>query len=690
MAASPGTASLSTWIDRFWQDLQPTPGRLNGSLRIVLSTVLTLLLLMTLRMPSASIGLYFVFLVGRDSPSVSLRSGLFSVIAFAFTVATVIGVVALSDNNPMARLLSVSIVVFLSGMLMLSTNITVLASTWGFIYCTLIAFWETHASSNYLVKQSLYIVGTVSIAVLCSVAVEYCFGVRDPAAELQKQRKIRYEALSKMFSLYAQGASREQLVPAVIGVSRLAASGQNGMLQLYNTIVDRKLDPGALPIGTRVRITMLAQLMDVSAAFGTQNLTVTDPELQRRCGHIAALCLDLIHDIRPTLEELEEQKFLGSINLLDRVDENLHAILSMPADIAGERNKELVALPSNKVPLFIPGAFTRKDTVTFALKLSLCATICYIIVRAVDWPGISTSVITVVIAGLSTSGAIKQKLIFRLIGAIIGGLILGLGATIYLFPHMDSITSLVLLIASIAMLSAWWAAGRQFNYVGLQIAFAFYIVAFEGFSAPTQLAPARDRLIGILLALVVMAFVFDLLWPVRTVTAMRGSLASMMDNAAEYLRMTNSTSDIAELRQQADARRDRIGKIVGTIRTMSETVEYEFGVDVKQHLLSSEMILNASLTLVAFFWNQFAVLHREEDLNFITQPKLIAMRAKMAEGMDKMAKATVNKTEFGIIEPSELADPSLLADPVYGEFARNAVDRYCELEQVVARLRTLA
>ena len=690
MAAGLTTTSLRTWVDRFWQDLQPTPGRLNGSLRIVLSTVLTLLLLMTLRMPSASIGLYFVFLVGRDSPSVSVRSGLFSVLAFAFTVATVIGVVALSDNNPMARLLSVSIVVFLSGMLMLSTNITVLASTWGFIYCTLIAFWETHASSDYLVKQSLYIVGTVSIAVLCSVAVEYCFGVKHPAAELQKQRRIRYEALSKMFSLYAQGASREQLVPAVIAVSRLAASGQNGMLELYNIIVDRKLDPGVLPIGTRVRITMLAQLMDVSAAFGTQNLTVTDPELQRRCGHIAALCLDLIHDIRPSPEELEEQKFVGSINLLDRVDENLHAILSMPADIAGEKNKELVALPSNKVPLFIPGAFTRKETVAFALKLSLCATICYIIVRAVDWPGISTSVITVVIAGLSTSGAIKQKLIFRLVGAIIGGLFLGLGATIYLFPHMDSITSLVLLIASIAMLSAWWAGGRQFNYVGLQIAFAFYLVAFEGFSAPTELAPARDRLIGILLALVVMAFVFDLLWPVRTVTAMRGALASMMGNAADYLRMANVTNHIAELRQHADVRRDQIGKTVGGIRTMSETVEYEFGVDVKQHLISSEMILNASLTLVAFFWNQFAVLHREEDFNYLTQPELTAMRSKMADGMDKMAKATVNKTEFAIIEPTTLADPSLLADPVYGEFARNAVDRYCELEQVVARLRALA
>ena len=201
-------ASFATWIDRFWEDLQPTPGRLNSSLRIVLATVLTLILLMTLRMPFASVGLYYIFLIGRDSPSISLRSGLFSILALAFAVATVIGIVALTDNDPMARLLSVSIVVFLAGMLMLSTTITVLASTWGFIYCTLIAFWETQAPSDYLVKQALYIIGTVSIAVLCSVAVEYALGARNPAADLQNQRRVRYEALSKMFSLYAQGAAR--------------------------------------------------------------------------------------------------------------------------------------------------------------------------------------------------------------------------------------------------------------------------------------------------------------------------------------------------------------------------------------------------------------------------------------------------------------------------------------------------
>jgi multidrug resistance protein MdtO len=187
-----------------------------------------------------------------------------------------------------------------------------------------------------------------------------------------------------------------------------------------------------------------------------------------------------------------------------------------------------------------------------------------------------------------------------------------------------------------------------------------------------------------------MAFVFDLVWPVRTVTAMRSSLASMMHIASDYLRLANHANDIAALRHHADAFRDQIGKTVGNVRTLSETVEYEFGVDIEQHLHSSKMILDASLILVAFFWNQFAVLHREEDADFLSQPRLAAMRSKIADGMDSMAIATVKKTEFAIITPASLADHELLADPRYGEFAQNAVESYLKLEIAVSHLRTLA
>src|ERR1700731_2254791 len=98
-------ASLASWIDRVWQDLQPTPGRLHSSLRVVLATVIALILLMALRMPSASLGLYYIFLIGRDSPSVSVRSGFLSLLALVASVAAVLAVVALTDNDPLARLL---------------------------------------------------------------------------------------------------------------------------------------------------------------------------------------------------------------------------------------------------------------------------------------------------------------------------------------------------------------------------------------------------------------------------------------------------------------------------------------------------------------------------------------------------------------------------------------------------------
>jgi len=340
----------------------------------------------------------------------------------------------------------------------------------------------------------------------------------------------------------------------------------------------------------------------------------------------------------------------------------------------------LVALPAKKAPFFIPGAVGRSDTIAFGLKISLCATLCYLVYNAVDWPGISTSVITVIVTGLSSSGAIKQRLFFRLLGSIIGGLILGLGAISLLFPHMDSITSLVVLVALIAFGSAWTAAGPKFNYVGLQVAFSFYLVAFEDFSAPTELAPARDRLIGILLALLVMWFVLDQIWPVRTVTVMRRGLAGVLKSDASFLRLFETVPDRADLLQQADALRDQVGKTVVALRTMNDAVDYEFGVDRERHLRTSEMILRTSLTAGAFFWNQFAILYSEESKDFLTEPDLVEMRRKLAVYIDELADGVVRKTTFEIVPATAFVTSSMLEDPRYVEYSRNTVARFEELQ----------
>ena len=348
-------------------------------------------------------------------------------------------------------------------------------------------------------------------------------------------------------------------------------------------------------------------------------------------------------------------------------------------------DKALVYLPAQKAPFWRPGALTDRATVTFGLKVSLCATICYVFYHAVDWPGISTAVTTIFVSAVGPTGAINQRIAYRVVGALIGGF-LAIGSAAFVFPYIDSITSLVAIIAGVAFISCWIAAGRTFSYVGTQIAFSFYIVAFEGFSAPTQLAPSRDRLIGILVALVVVWFVFDQLWPVRTVTAMRRSLASVLRQQAALLRLAEQTEDTPGRLRAADALRDDVAKTVAGLRTMNDTVIYEFGANIEDHRRSGEMIVAAALKAVAMFWNQLAVFHREEDRDFLDDRRLAALRLKLADRLDVMAPAVIGKIGFEKTDTLRILDADVLASPRYGEYAHNTTVRFEELQTLVADL----
>jgi multidrug resistance protein MdtO len=694
---NPGAASSPVTIwQKVWRELQPAPGRLNVTLRIVLSVVITVILLLVLQLPFGSIGLYLVFFVARDSPSVSFKSTVALLLALAAATTVEFAVVILTDNDPIARVLSVVVVTFVAGVVLVATTVPALGTVFGLIYCTLIGLWENHLPADRLVKTSLYLIATAALSMGTAVAVEYVFGAKDPVKELEKERRNRYQAVENFFSLCAQGVPAAQIVAAGTRVSQLAAAGQSTMLKLYDTIVDRNLETGNLPIGSRVRITMLAQLLEVSAACASQHIVdgtsiAGDAETRERCRKIAEACHGLLPGLANSRAKYQRIGKDEPVTLLDRVEAMVDTIYSMPEDTGDlTADQELVALPAKKVPLLVRGALQDPNTAAFGLKISLCATLCYVIYHAVDYPGIATSVTTVLITGLSTSAATNQKLILRFVGSLIGGLLLGIGATSFLFPHMDTITALVILIIFVTLISAWCAAGPQFGYVGLQMAFSFYIVALEGPSAPTELAPARDRLVGILLALVIMWFVFDQLWPVRAVTAMRRKLAFVLRSEASLLMTSESTEPVAVRISRIDALRDSVGKAISELRKLNEIVEYDYGVDRAQQQQSGNTILRAALTAVAIFWNQLAVLQSPRDHDFLTEPGLIQVRHTIAEKMTVMADAVVTHSPFPVVDPETLLEPGVLSNPRYAEHARNYSDRYGELQDLVSTLKVQA
>ena len=170
--------------------------------------------------------------------------------------------------------------------------------------------------------------------------------------------------------------------------------------------------------------------------------------------------------------------------------------------------------PKSKGP-FVSDAFTNPAHVHFALKVTFAAMFCYIVYEAIDWSGIHTAIITCTFIALESTAATLYKGTLRIVGCVIGGA-LALFSIVFVMPHMETIASLVVLVACACAIAGWVATGSErISYAGLQMAFAFFYGVFQGYAPDTDLDNVRNRVVGILFGLVVTGFVFQYIWPER-------------------------------------------------------------------------------------------------------------------------------------------------------------------------------
>jgi uncharacterized membrane protein YccC len=165
--------------------------------------------------------------------------------------------------------------------------------------------------------------------------------------------------------------------------------------------------------------------------------------------------------------------------------------------------------------LWVADALTNPAHVHFALKVTFAAMFCYIVYEAIDWSGIHTAFITCTFIALESTEATLYKGTLRFVGCLIGGA-LALFSIVFLVPHMETIASLVVLVACASAIAGWVAAGSErISYAGLQMAFAFFYSVFQGYAPDTDLDNVRNRVVGILFGLIVTGLVFQYIWPER-------------------------------------------------------------------------------------------------------------------------------------------------------------------------------
>src|SRR5436190_14462873 len=202
--------------------------------------------------------------------------------------------------------------------------------------------------------------------------------------------------------------------------------------------------------------------------------------------------------------------------------------------------------------LFVPDAFTNPAHVHFALKVTFAAMFCYVVYEAIDWSGIHTAFITCTFIALESTGATFHKGVLRIVGCLIGGA-LALFTIVFLMPHMDTIASLVVVVACASAIAGWVATGTELiSYAGLQIAFAFFYSVFQGYAPDTDLDNVRNRVVGILFGLIVTGLVFRYIWPERTIDRLRAALRAALQQLARLLEIPDLDSSIETAKSEAN------------------------------------------------------------------------------------------------------------------------------------------
>jgi uncharacterized membrane protein YccC len=232
-------------------------------------------------------------------------------------------------------------------------------------------------------------------------------------------------------------------------------------------------------------------------------------------------------------------------------------------------------LPKPK-SFFVSDAFTNPAHVHFALKVTFAAMFCYIFYMAIDWSGIHTALITCTFIALESTGATLHKGVLRIGGCVIGGA-LALFTIVFLMPHMDTIASLIVVVACASAIAGWVAAGSErISYGGLQIAFAFFYSVFQGYAPDTDLDNVRNRVVGILFGLIVTGLVFRYIWPERTIDRLRAALRAALQQLARLVEIPGSQTSIAAAKSEADALIGAISESFDQARHYAELTQFEF------------------------------------------------------------------------------------------------------------------
>jgi len=481
------------------QELAPREGRGLAVARIAAACAITVAIAMVFRIPLAAYMVYMVFLTSKDDSAATVTMAVAGALAVTLAVLFTLGIAQISLGDPAIRLPAMALMTFLA---MFSVRVFALGPISflaGFLTVTMQSVVDEVPNPEVFTRTTLWLWVVVVVPAFTITLINLLFG---PLAVAVAERGVR-KVLTDLEAALTRGEIAGQLAQWRAILVPLIEKSRNppAIHRLLDALVILEAYPDPIPPRERTHLSYLVR--GCLSALKRQSLVAEAP---------------------PETGSMPEA--LAATYAFAQLQRELSRPLSrQPAHTGGKTRQ-----------LFVPDALSNPAHWQFALKTTLAIMMVYSVYTMLDWPGLLTSIVTVFFVALGSVGETVHKLVLRLSGAIIGGLLAGL-SIVFVLPHFTDIGQLCALTAVVALFAGWVAtSSERLSYAGMQIALAFFMGLLQTYSPATDLTVLRDRVVGILLGNVVMTLVFSGLWPESAITRLRGALADVLRGIAALLR----------------------------------------------------------------------------------------------------------------------------------------------------------
>jgi multidrug resistance protein MdtO len=595
----PHAARFTTWFPDFLRkELAPYPGRGAIVARMVIAATISAILIVTFRIPGGAIGVLCAFVFSREDLLATARSALALVAAFAGAGLFIPVGARLFASTPITHFFWEGASIFAIFFLLRTFTNFALASGISLVATNILAIWYLPGPAARNVSLTLWQVASAGVGALVTLAVELVFHALHHQDEVLSGVDARLKQIEILMRAYASGTPPSEETMRLL--SQYAVVGMGSLRRHIARTADNPVH--------RMRMSALVSLTGRSTDFAAalSNSTpycdaIERPRTEMLAQRIGEIRACLASNQQPSLWEAKRPENTGTPLLTE-----MEAMISLiPSVLIGESATDprlhILETPVSSNRLFIQDAFTNPEHLRYALSGTLAAMLCYIFYVSLAWPGLATSVTTCVLTGLTNIGASRQKQVLRLAGALLGGLIFGMGAQVFVLPYIDSVAGFAMMMAVVSAIAAWVStSSSRLSYAGVQIALAFYLIHLSDFTIQTSLTVARDRLIGVLLGTFMMWLVFERFYRRPAVDQMIRIFTRNLRLMAEMIMSAPADGDseaIVRIRRQ----RDQIYRYFGEVNAQADAVPFETGPQRAADMAARDRIRRWQASLRTFY-----------------------------------------------------------------------------------------